>query len=85
MSNLSRTQSQNQKILDYLKNGGKLTSLQVRQMFQSCYLNSRISDIRNKMGIPVSDVWVDVQDANNEPVRVKQYFLDTETLQKLRA
>lgn len=67
--------SQNQEILDYFRKGRTLTSLQARKMFGTIALNSRVSDLRNKLGVQISDTWIKVR-TRNGPTWVKRYYID---------
>ena len=67
-------QSQNKAILNHMKEGGTITNLQARRMFGTVALNSRISDLRNKMKIEVKDKWVTVRTRYGYK-RVKEYSI----------
>lgn len=68
-------QSQNEAILSDLQAGKKITSLEAWKKYGCGCLNSRISDIRNLMNIPVKDRWIIVKGFGGKPKRVKQYFI----------
>jgi hypothetical protein len=67
--------SQNEAILKDLQRGKKITSLQAWTKYGCSALNSRISNIRNQMGIPVNDEWVKVKGFKGQEKRVKRYFI----------
>lgn len=69
------SKTQNQRILADLRNGAKITSLDAWVNYGCSALNSRISDIRNKMSIPVEDVWISVVGKDGQRKTVKQYFI----------
>ena len=68
-------QSQNNAILKDLLKGKKITSLQAWAKYGCSALHSRISDIRNKMDIPVQDEWIVVKGFKGQQKRVKRYFI----------
>jgi hypothetical protein len=82
----NQLQSQNSAILEYLKAGHTLTSLEAWARFGCSALHSRCSDLRNKMHEPIGDRWVTIKgmDASGNPVskRVKSYFYQREQLAK---
>lgn len=67
--------SQNNAILKDLQKGEKITSLQAWAKYGCSALHSRISDIRNKMGIHVQDEWIVVKGFKGQQKRVKRYFI----------
>jgi hypothetical protein len=69
------TESQNKAILSHLQDGGTITSLAARRKFGSVALNSRISEIRNQMGVAVADEWVTVRTRYGYK-RVKKYYIN---------
>lgn len=68
-------ESQNKAILSDLQKGRKITSLEAWVDYGCSALNSRIADIRHKMGIPVQDEWVTVTGFQGQQKRVKRYFI----------
>lgn len=70
--NEKSSDSQRMRILDYMKSGKKITSLEALQKFGCFRLASRISDIRNDMGIDVKDEFVLLPNGK----RVKEYFIE---------
>jgi hypothetical protein len=75
MSTDKITESQNRAILNHLQDGGTITSLGARRKFGTVALNSRISQIRNQMGVTVADEWVTVRTRYGDK-RVKKYFIN---------
>lgn len=71
-SNIESSESQNKKILDYLKKGNRLTSLEALNMFGCMRLASRISDIRKNH--PDINIVVDrIETATKK--KVAQYYI----------
>ena len=70
--NIESSESQNKRILDYLKKGNRLTSLEALSMFGCMRLASRISDIRKKH--PYINIVVDrIENASKK--KVAQYYI----------
>lgn len=70
--NIESSESQNKRILDYLKKGNRLTSLEALKMFGCMRLASRISDIRKKH--PDINIVVDrIETATKK--KVAQYYI----------
>lgn len=74
---MNQTTSQNSEILSWLRQGRTLTNLQARKLFGTIALNSRVSDLRNKMGVDIKDTWINVK-TRKGLTRVKRYFLEEE-------
>lgn len=66
--------SQNIDIVKYLSNGGTLTCLDCYDKIKVGYLNSRISDLRNQMGLSVSSVLVKVMGSRGRMLTVNKYY-----------
>ena len=70
--NIESSESQNKRILDYLKKGNRLTSLEALKMFGCMRLASRISDIRKNH--PDINIVVDrIETASKK--KVAQYYI----------
>ena len=70
--NIESSESQNKRILDYLKKGNRLTSLEALRMFGCMRLASRISDIRKNH--PDINIVVDrIETATKK--KVAQYYV----------
>jgi len=68
------TTSQNQRIVDYLRGGRKITSLDAWIQFGCSALHSRAADIR-KMGLPIKGTWITVDTAYGKK-RVMEYSME---------
>ncbi len=75
--------TQNEAILKDLLEGKRITSLEAWVMYGCSALNSRISNLRHDMNIPVSDVWINVVGKDGEVKHVKQYFITEEDINKI--
>lgn len=71
------TESQCARLLDYMRGGGKVTSLDALSDFGIARLASRVTDLR-KRGYPVASEWVEVENRYGEKVRVKRYWMEAE-------
>jgi hypothetical protein len=78
--NIERLSGQNRRLYDYLISGGRITCMsdKVRKL-RIGYLNSRISDLRNKYGVPIVDHFTEVKDIDGNWVLVKEYFIKKST------
>lgn len=63
--------SQADKIYEYLKSGGRLSSWNSRDLFHTVCLPRRISDIEDKHGIKVGREW-----KKSENTRYLEYFIN---------
>lgn len=70
-------ESQNQKILAYLKSGSGLTQLEALNKFGCMRLGARVWELRH-MGYPIVANIVNVSVPGEEPVYVAEYSLKTE-------
>ena len=70
--NIESSESQNKRILDYLKKGNRLTSLEALNMFGCMRLASRISDIRKNH--PDINIVVDRIETETKK-KVAQYYV----------
>ena len=71
-SNIESSESQNKKILDYLKKGNRLTSVAALNIFGCMRLASRISDIRKNH--PDINIVVDMIETETKK-KVAQYYV----------
>ena len=74
--NLSETTSQNQMILQYLKEGNKITSLKAIEMFGCTRLPSRVVDIERILGYPLSRKRIKVPNRFGKEVWVMEYWYE---------
>ena len=63
--------TQQQRILDYLKQGKSLTTFEAYDILGITTLGQRCTDMR-RQGIPIKDTW---EEKNGK--RYKRYFMDT--------
>ena len=71
--NLQTSESQNKQILAYMRNGGRITSLEALRMFCCMRLASRINDLRKRYPeIIIKTERVLIPDNNK---RVAQYYI----------
>lgn len=68
-------QTQNQRLIDYLESGKKITSLQAWKILGFSYLPARIKDVKD-MGYEIKDKYITVQNRFGEKVPVKQFWMD---------
>ncbi|TCJ96173.1 helix-turn-helix protein [Volucribacter psittacicida] len=68
--NEKQSQSQNDRILAYLKKGGRITSLDALSQFGCLRLSARIKDLRDD-GHQIDSEFIAVSSGK----RVKQYFM----------
>lgn len=71
-ANFKQSESQNQKILSFLQNGGRLTQLDALKMFNCFRLSARIKDLRDE-GHQISSKFISVSYSRK---RVAQYFME---------
>lgn len=69
--NEKTSQSQNAKILAYLKKGGRITPLDAFYQFNCLRLSARIKDLRDR-GHNIQGIYIKTPSGKN----VKQYFLE---------
>jgi hypothetical protein len=72
----TQLESQNKRILAYLRTGRKITWLGALYQFGSARLPARIYDIK-EMGIDIADEWITITSpaVYSGKKRVKQYFI----------
>lgn len=69
--NEKQSQSQNARLLAFLQNGGRITSLEALNQFSCLRLSARIKDLRDR-GYAIRDEFITVPSGK----RVKQYFME---------
>ena len=74
--NLAESTSQNRMILDYLKDGNKITSLEAINKFGCTRLPSRVVDIEKMIGYPLSRKRIKVTNRFGREVWVMQYWYE---------
>lgn len=67
--------TQNQRLIDYLESGKKITSLQAWKVLGFSYLPARVKDVKD-MGYPIKSKFITVQNRFGEKCSVKQYWMD---------
>ena len=72
-------ESQNKRLLDYLKQGKRVDPLIAWSELGIYRLGSRIFDLRDS-GHLVDDEWVKVPNRFGEEIRVKSYFIKENSL-----
>ena len=73
METTEKRQSQDEVILDYLKKGNKISTMEAFKKFGIVDLQSVIRNIRKTT--QVNDIWVNTTNAYGRAIRYKQYFL----------
>lgn len=66
--------TQNERILDYIRENGGITQLEAMNKLGVMRLASRVSDLRRK-GYPISSKTVHVKNRYGETCRIKKYSL----------
>ena len=66
--------SQNERILDYMRKHGSITTLEAMNKLAVARLASRICDLK-RLGYPIHSTMVDVVNRYGEKCRVKRYRL----------
>ena len=74
--------SQNEKILSYLRAGGKLTSLKAYELFGCTRLASRVCDLK-EAGHLIKSKTISVKNRYGQYVSVSEYWLERIGQQKL--
>ena len=72
MAKVKHIPTQNDRIIEYLKEHGSITHLSAEQHLGICRLASRISDLK-RMGFVFETEWKEVQNRYGEKTRVKSY------------
>lgn len=73
--NIERISGQNKRLYEYLKAGNKITVFsEAVKRLKIGYLNSRISDLKNKFKLEIESKFTAVYDGEEE-VTVKEYWL----------
>lgn len=78
--NVSETTSQNQAILQYLKEGNKITSLKAYELFGCTRLPSRVVDIEQILGYPLPRKRIKVPNRFGKEVWVMEYWFVDRTV-----
>jgi hypothetical protein len=73
--NTATSASQTKQILEYMKQGNKITSLEALRKFGCFRLTSRIWDIERLTGVRPKRERIKVQNAEGQQVYVMQYSL----------
>ena len=68
--------TQCQLILDYINDYGSITPLEAMRDLGVYRLASRISEMKNKMHIPIKDEWETVQTRRGTKTRIKRYSIE---------
>jgi len=66
---------QNKLVYDILSAGKTLTTLDAIRRLNITALHSRISDLRNKVGVVIYDRYVTVRRRDGGPLKVKEYSM----------
>lgn len=74
--NIEKLSRQNKRLYEWLIKGNRINCMSpAMQILNIGYLNSRISDLRNKFKIPVKDEFIQVE-FNGEKTTVKSYWVE---------
>lgn len=73
--NTATSASQTKQILEYMKQGNKITPLEALRKFGCFRLTSRIWDIERLTGVRIKRERIKVQNAEGKQVYVMQYSL----------
>ena len=71
-------QTQCDRILQYIEDFGCITQLQAIADLGCMRLASRVSDIKNKMGIPIRMRWVSGKNRYGEKTHYAEYYIEKE-------
>ena len=74
MSKVDHKPTQNERIIEYIKENGGITQFEATSELGVLRLPSRINDLKN-LGYPVVDEWVKVKNRFGETCNVKRYSL----------
>ena len=69
-----KKECQKSAVLDYLKKGHTLTTIEASRMFGCTRLPARIADYK-KEGYKIADIWMDGKTRYGTPTRYKAYKL----------
>jgi hypothetical protein len=75
MSKVDHKPTQNERIIEYIKENGGITQFEATAELGVLRLPSRINDLKN-LGYPVVDEWVKVKNRFGETCNVKRYRLE---------
>ena len=73
METKEKRRSQDDVVLEYLKNGNKISTMEAFKLFGIVDLQSVIRNIRKTT--EVQDKWVNATNSYGRAIRYKQYFL----------
>ncbi len=74
--NVERIKGQNGRLYRYLSEGNTITCMSPAvRILRIGYLNSRISDLRNRHQLQIFDRTVEVEDSTGEKVHCKEYSI----------
>lgn len=65
-------------ILEYIAEFGSITPLEAMRDLGVYRLASRVSEMKNKRGIPIKSVWETVNTRRGTTTRIKRYSLNKE-------
>lgn len=74
MSKVEHKPTQNERIIEYLKQNGRITQLEALQELGIMRLASRISDLK-RLGYPIESEMLTVRNRFEEECHIKAYFL----------
>lgn len=74
MSKVEHKPTQNERIIEYLNQHGRITQLEALQELGIMRLASRISDLK-RLGYPIDSKMETVKNRFKEDVHIKVYFL----------
>lgn len=74
MAKVEHKPTQNERIIEYLKQNGRITQLEALQELGIMRLASRISDLK-KQGVAIGSKTETVKNRYQEDCRIKVYFL----------
>jgi hypothetical protein len=73
--NPQESASQAKQILEYMRQGNRITQLEAIEKFGCLRLSARIADISKMIGYPCRRERISVRNRNGKEVRVMSYFL----------
>lgn len=73
--NLSVTETQKQRLMEFFKSGKKITSLDALSQLGIYRLSARMSELEN-VGIPISRERIQITNRYGQEVRIKRYWVE---------
>lgn len=74
--NIEKMKGQNKRLYDYLSSGNTIHCFhQARKNLKIGYINSRISDLKNKNHVELYSRFITVKDADGQDTTVKEYSM----------